>query len=506
MFSKIKASAKVVVFALFVGVLGGCDQTTKNDKPNILFVSVDDLRPELGCYGKDQIQSPHLDQLAREGTIFTRAYCQQAVCSPSRISVMTGLRPDSTYIYDNRTHHRERQPDVVTLTQHFIRHGYHAVDFGKIFHGHMGKFNDGLSWSEPWYYPPQNYTDNLRGYLSKENRNILKQKGSPGHPWFHGSAFEAEDVPDASYPDGMTAEAALEALPRLKKMSDKGKPFFLALGIEKPHLPFLAPKKYWDLYDPREIQLSAVDTFPKGAPDMAGTHPVREIKWYHGVPADGNFSVEEAQNLIHGYYACVSYIDALVGKVLNKIRELDLEENTIVILWSDHGWKLSDYGAWSKGTNYEIDARVPLILKVPGSNNQSASSPALVELVDIYPTLCELVGIPLPPHLQGKSFASLVENPSAAGFDYAFTQFPRGEITRSGIPEMMGYSMRTSHYRYTRWINFKTGEILGEELYDHRNDPQETINLAASPETQEIVSIQSAIFDQRFRESLIAGL
>ena len=453
--------------------------------PNILFIAVDDLRPELSCYGASHIHSPNIDQLASEGMLFERTYCQQAVCSPSRISLMTGLRPDSTYIYDIQTHHRSTLPAVVTLPQHFIRHGYHAADFGKIYHGHMGRFNDVLSWSEPWYYPPQHFTENLRGYLSEENLAILRKRKRPGKPNFSANATEGEDVADEDYPDGQTVKKVLTEMPRFKAMSDEGTPFFLAIGFEKPHLPFLAPKKYWDLYDRDSVMLPGFSQLPHNAPEMAGTD-WGELRAYYDIPSTGNLSEAKARELVHGYYACVSYVDALIGKLVAGLKQNDLYDNTIIVLWGDHGWKLGDYGDWCKLTNFELDTRVPLLVRVPGNHNQGQSTRALVEFVDIYPSLCELSGIPLPNHLQGDSFVSLLANPDQAGKEAVFSQFPRGatDATRELAwedKEYMGYSMRTDRYRYTEWLRWKNRELVARELYDHQRDPQETANVIDNP-------------------------
>ena len=453
-------------------------------RPNVLFIAIDDLRPELGSYGSAHVISPNIDALASDGMLFERAYCQQAVCSPSRISVMTGLRPDSTRIYDNATHHRRTVPETVTLSQHFMQQGYHAVDFGKIYHGHMGAFNDVLSWSEPWYYPPSNFSENLRGYRSVENlAHLAANRRRPnGLINFSASATEGEDVPDNGYPDGMTVDTVVKALPRL---ASNGKPFFLAVGIEKPHLPFLAPKKYWDLYDRDSIRLPARQALPENAPAIAGMN-WGELRGYSDMPKQGDMSEEKARELIHGYYACVSYADALIGQLIQGLKENGLYENTIIVLWGDHGWKLGDYGDWCKLTNYELDTRVPLIVRAPGRTSPGSRTDALVELVDLYPSLSELAGLPLPEHLQGSSFAGLIDNPAGAGKPAAFSQFPRGNDPEAGengweSAFYMGYSMRTDRYRYTRWIERRSGDIVGEELYDHQRDPGETINVFTTP-------------------------
>ena len=463
---------------------------------NVLFIAIDDLRPELNCYGQGHIHSPNIDQLAAEGLLLERAYCQQSVCSPSRISLMTGLRPDSTYVHDNATHHRRTVPEVITLPQHFIQQGYYAVDFGKIYHGHMGAFNDALSWSELWYYPPQNYSENLRGYRSEENQRILAEhrRNPDGLVNFSAKATEGEPVADEAYPDGLTVQAAVEALPRLK---DQDQPFFLAVGIEKPHLPFVAPQKYWDLYDRQKIALPQQNTPPTNAPALAAIN-WGELRGYADIPERGELEEAQAKELIHGYYACVSYADALVGKLLAGLRENGLYDNTIVILWGDHGWKLGDYGDWCKLTNYEIDTRVPLVIRTPDMLKRGITSSALVELVDIYPTLSELAGLPLPGHLQGDSFAPLLTEPNRPWKQAVFSQFPRGaQETGEGSWEekqYMGYSMRTDRYRYTQWIRWDNKEIVAQELYDHRQDAQETVNVFGQAAYQSVADSLSRAF------------
>lgn len=497
----------IVPFCMMIGCNKKQEATVPHHdaatKYNVLFIAVDDLRPELNCYGKSHIHSPNIDRLAEEGIKFERAYCQQSVCSPSRISVMTGLRPDSTYVHDNATHHRRTVPEVVTLSQHFIQQGYHAVDFGKIYHGHMGAFNDALSWSELWYYPPQNYTENIRGYLSEENLQFLAEhrRKKDGLINFSAKATEGENVADEDYPDGLTVQAAIGAMPRLK---DQGKPFFLAVGIEKPHLPFVAPKKYWDLYDRDQIELPEQNRYPKNSPEMASIN-WGELRGYADMPAQGEMDDAKAKELIHGYYACVSYADALVGKLMTGLKDNGLYDNTIIVLWGDHGWKLGDYGSWCKLTNFEIDTRVPLIVRSPNMEKRGITSQALVELVDIYPSLSELAGLPLPDHLQGDSFAPLLSNPDLPWKQAVFSQFPRGaQETHEGSwedKEYMGYSMRTQRYRFNKWVRWDTKEVVARELYDHRSDALETVNLIDDPTYRTVIDSLDAEFGQKLEEA-----
>jgi iduronate 2-sulfatase len=442
---------------------------------NVLFIAVDDLRPALGCYGDRTARSPHIDRLAASGVVFNRAYCQQAVCSPSRTSLLTGLRPDSTKVYDLQTHFRDTIPDVVTLPQHFKNHGYYTVGMGKIYHGGL---DDAQSWSEPH----RNGTG--EGYVLAENKervatSAAKAKAqpkpkNPSAPRGRGEPFELADVPDSAYHDGSLADMAVAKLQELKA---KEQPFFLAVGFLKPHLPFNAPKKYWDLYDPAKLKLAANSFRPKDAPPYAVTD-FGELRNYYGVPASGPVPEEMARKLIHAYRAATSFTDTNVGRVLDELDRLGLRDNTIVVLWGDHGWKLGEHASWCKHSNMENDTNAPLILAAPGAKAAGQSTAALVEFVDIYPTLAELAGLPLPAHLQGVSVQPLLDDPARPWKTAAFSQYPR---SHEGTP-LMGYAMKTDRYRYVEWRHRNTGQPINYELYDHQADPAENQNLAGRPE------------------------
>jgi iduronate 2-sulfatase len=442
---------------------------------NVLFIAVDDLRNELGCYGVQGIRSPNIDQLAARGMTFDRAYCQQAVCSPSRSSLLTGCRPDTTKVYDLVTHFRKSLPDVVTLPQHFNNHGYFTRSVGKIYHP---GFDDKPSWSEP---APR---VNRPTYALEENKALVARKtaAAAGKQFaapsarsnaMKGPAYECADVPDNTYSDGAIADAAIEML-----REAKDKPFFLAVGFLKPHLPFVAPKKYWDLYRRDGIPMAPNPFPPQDAPRIALSN-WGELRAYEDIPQVGPLTDEQAQTLKHGYYACVSYMDAQLGRVLAELDRLGLREQTVIVLWGDHGWKLGEHGEWCKHTNFENDTHAPLICCAPGQKAAGRHSPALVEFVDIYPSLCELAGLPLPSHLEGTSFAPLLDAPQRSWKKAAFSQYPRG----GGV---MGYSMRTDRYRLTRWLNRNEAEVA-RELYDHQTDPQENVNIADRPENREVV-------------------
>ena len=456
------------------------------DRPNVLFVAVDDLRPEFGAYGASHVRSPNLDRLARSGVTFNRAYCQQAVCSPSRSSVMTGTRPDTTKVWDLETHFRTALPNVVTVGQHFKNHGYFVQGMGKIFHG---GFDDEPTWSTPWQTPraqaygtPENLALNQRQYQPDPDGGQGKKRGGkkqPTRPGSRGPAFEGADVPDDTFVDGKVADLAVATL---RELSRKSQPFFLAVGFVKPHLPFVAPKKYWNLYDPAKIQLAPNKYRPKDAPEYA-IQPGGEMRAYHGIPA-GSIPDDLARQLKHGYYAAISYMDAQLGKVLDELDRLGLREKTIVVLWGDHGWKLGEHDAWCKHSNAENDTNAPLLLSAPGMQ-RGVRTNALVEFVDIYPTLADLAGLPLPSHLEGRSFKPVLAQPDRAWKSAAFSQYPRNADGK----QLMGYSMRTARYRFTAWQHrHDPSKVEAVELYDHQADPQENTNLANRPEHRALVA------------------
>lgn len=442
---------------------------------NVLFLAVDDLRTELGCYGVKGIHSPNIDRLAARGTAFDRAYCQQAVCSPSRTSLLTGCRPDTTKVYDLVTHFRKHLPEVVTLPQHFKNHGYFTRSVGKIYHPGL---DDKPSWSEP---SPR---VGRPTYLLEENKALVERKtvAVAGKEFANpvarsnatkGPAYECADVPDNAYSDGAIADAAIDMLRQAKD-----KPFFLAVGFLKPHLPFVAPKKYWDLYRRDEIPMAPNPFPPQDAPKFALVD-WGELRAYEDIPRIGPLTDEQARTLKHGYYACVSYMDAQLGRVLEELDRLGLRENTLIVLWGDHGWKLGEHGAWCKHTNFENDTHAPLICSVPGQKAPGRHTKGLVEFVDVYPSLCELAGLPLTSHLEGTSFAPLLNAPEQPWKKAAFSQYPRG----GGV---MGYSLRTDRYRLTRWLQ-RDGSEAARELYDHQTDPQENVNVADRPENKALV-------------------
>jgi arylsulfatase A-like enzyme len=435
---------------------------------NVLFIAVDDLKPALACAGDPIAKTPNIDRLAARGTTFTRAYCQQAVCSPSRSSLMTGHRPDSTKVYDLETHFRKALPEVVTLSQHFKNHGYTARGVGKIYHG---GYDDPASWSAPWEptrgasFGPvgQKRIGQLKAEAKAAGNDVSKVRGLP---------TEAPEVPDTALNDGWTAERAIAIL---REPGFQAQPFFLAVGMVKPHLPFVAPKKYWDLYDPATLpmptNLKPPTNAPAYAPQLGG-----ELRAYDGIPKSGPISPEMTRQLIHGYYAAVSYMDAQVGRLLDALEQQGLTKNTIVILWGDHGWHLGDHSIWCKHTNYEKATRSALVVSRPGQKVAGEQCSALVEFVDIYPTLAQLAGLPAPTDVQGTSFAPLLDDPKRPWKAAAFSQYPR-RVQAHG--PLMGYAVRTDRYRYVEWRKTKDNSVIDRELYDHATDPDENINIAA---------------------------
>ena len=437
-------------------------------RPNILFIAVDDLRPELGCYGVPIVRSPNIDRLAQTGMVFDRAFCQHAVCSPSRSSLLTGTRPDTTKVWDLSTHFRKALPDVVTLPQLFKNQGYFTQAMGKIYHH---GYDDPASWSVPTAFPKAPHGAERAPVDPDAASTKASRRGPP---------FGSPDVPDNQLHDGELADLAVAALDDLAK---KPQPFFLAVGFIKPHLPFISPKKYWDLYDPAKIPLAPNPFPPRDAPAYAIV-PGGEVHSYGGVPAGRHLPDDYARQLKHGYYAAVSYMDAQVGRVLAELDRLGLREKTIIILWGDHGWKLGEHDAWAKHSNVENDTRAPLLICVPGMANAGQHTGALVEFVDVYPTLAELAGLPLPKHLEGVSLKSLLQEPQGSVKAAAFSQFPR----KVGRKNLMGYTMRTDRYRLTRWVNRADHtKVDAVELYDHQTDPQENTNIAHDPGNQALV-------------------
>ncbi len=440
------------------------------EHPNVLFIAIDDLRPELGTYGT-KVSSPNIDRLAESGTRFDRAYCQQAVCGASRLSIMGGLYPTKTR---EQTYHvsgwRDRYPDLLTMNKHFGAQGYRTIGLGKIYHGTSGPGIDPANWGE-WHQL------GAEEYALPENRKarqaalVAGKVGDKLDP-AKGPTTEMADVPDNTYSDGLRAIKAIEIIQELSSKPDS--PFFLAVGFTKPHLPFVAPKKYWDLYNREDFQMPDNRSIPPGYPRHAANPIAHEMNKYSDYVGDSplDFPDEMNHRLLHGYAAAASYVDACVGRVLDALEESGLADNTIVVLWGDHGWKLGDHSSWCKHTNLECDTRVPLIVRDPRIE-QSKPTNRLVELIDIYPTLCDMADIPIPDHVQGRSFRKLLSDPEAGHRIEAYSSYPAGKTT--------GHSIRISKYRYTEWRDNKSGEVTAKVLTDLDADPGEETNVISKP-------------------------
>lgn len=442
-----KMNRLLLLFVLLVPI-----QAFASEQPNVLFIAVDDLRPELACYGKQHVHSPNIDRLAATGVLFERAYCMVPTCGASRASLMTGIRPSRNRFVNYLAWAERDAPGITTFNTQFKKNGYYTVSLGKVFHQPE---DNAQGWSEPawrpkgipWYRRPENHE------LHEKLQKLGRRKRGP--------AWESADVPDTAYRDGVLAERAIAEMRRLR---ENDKPFFLAVGFFKPHLPFVAPKKYWNLYDHTKIQVASNYHVPKDAPNES-IHNSGELRAYAGIPASGPVSDETARNLIHGYYACVSYTDALIGKLLDELDRLGLADSTIVVLWGDHGWNLGEHTLWCKHSCYETSMQIPLIVRAPGVKGGRRRS-GLVESIDLYPSLCELAGLPLPEHLQGRSFATLMQNPDADWKSAAVGRYRNGD------------TIRTDNFRLTEYTNAK-GQLTSRMLYDHGVDPGENVNVAA---------------------------
>lgn len=427
-------------------------------KPNVLMICVDDLKPNLGCFGDATAQTPNIDRLAGRGVVFEKAFCNQAVCSPSRNTLMTGLRPQTLGIYDLPTHFRKAAPDAVTLTQYFKQHGYKTEGLGKIYHVGHGNIDDAASWSVPSFKPK------AQTYVNAESTSTTRPSKAGGD---RGWATESADTADETYADG---KVALETVKRIQAAAEKPEqPFFIAVGFIRPHLPFVAPKKYWDLYDPAALPMPQVKEPPAGAPSYAPQFG-GELRQYSDMPKTGPIDETMTRRLIHGYYAATSYMDAQVGKVLEALEASGQAGNTLVLLWGDHGWHLGDHGMWCKHTNYEQAARIPVIVSAPGKS-AGTKTQSLIETADIYPTLCELAGLPVPQGLDGRSFAAVVTDPAAKIRDSVIHVYPRNAL--------LGRAIRTERYRLVEWKKPGAENTVDAfELYDYQADPLETKNLA----------------------------
>ncbi len=447
-----------------------------DQKLNVLFIMADDLTGYIGPVSVSV--APNLARLARRGLSFTNAYCQQALCNPSRASLLTGKRPNTLRIWNNGTHFRELNPQVVTLPQYFKQHGYETRCVGKIFHNwHTRQKGDPISWSATEILHYANHGDDIPLVEGALPPNLALDMGR-----LYGKVplCECRDVPDEAYYDGRVATAAIEVLEQIKD-----KPFFLAVGFWKPHAPFNAPKRYWDLHPVDEQRIGRGSPPPRNVPIIA-LHDSREIL---GIPPQQiTPAPDQAAEMRRGYLANISYMDFQVGRLLDALERLGLDSKTVIVFVSDHGYHLGEHGLWGKTSCFDRDARVPLIIALPGKNSLGVPAEGLVELIDIFPTLIELGGLPPLEGLEGMSLVPMLHDPSLELKQAAFTQHPRPayyDRSETGLPEAMGYSVvwkssghSIERYRYTEWRDWNTGEVLATEFYSYTSGPGERENLA----------------------------
>ena len=519
---------KSIWFFSFTILFGGSSLfAQEKKKPNVLFIAIDDLKPILGCYGDKLVKTPNIDRLASMGTVFLSNYCQQAVCGPTRASIMTGTRPDITKIWDLKTKMREANPNTLSLPEYLISQGYTTSGVGKIYHpSSADKKSDEPSWSIPFLKPIE--SDYAKGigepafkhYQAADLKKralefeMAKAEGKKGKgkkekddddaestgESKRGPATECLDLPDNAYEDGVSAIIAKNQIINLTKA---GKPYFMAVGFHKPHLPFVAPKKYWDLYKRDEMPLAPFQQHAKNEVFLA-YETSGELRNYTDIPEFTTFTKEDLRaglkpvkqkELIHGYYAAVSYVDAQVGILLNTLDSLGVLKNTIIVLWGDHGWHLGDHDIWGKHTNFEQATKAPLIFAAPGF--KAGKTTSMTEHLDVFPTICNLAGLEIPKSAQGKSLVSIMKNNKATVKEYSISQYPRNikggefkKLTGYTSAKLMGYSLRNNRYRFTLWLNnnfrseehFTEDRVYAAEMYDYVKDPLEKVNVANEKE------------------------
>ncbi|WP_258104172.1 sulfatase-like hydrolase/transferase [Marinoscillum sp. MHG1-6] len=491
-------------------------QDLHSQQRNVLFIAVDDLKPMIGAYGDQVIQTPNMDRLAAMGTVFTNASCQQSVCGPSRTSILTGWYPDQTEVYNLSTQMRDKNPDVITLPQHFIANGYFSTGGGKMYDPrNVDNSFDASSWSESYKHTiPLAYHDAVLGrgfqgyhnpavepayqdyeqYLVDNNITSNQEKNEALKLFPDAKpSVENMDVPDDAYKDGAAASFLIK---KLDGLTGSSQPFFLSAGFSKPHLPFAAPKAYWDLYDRNSIAVHPEQgqsaTIPAFAYDIDG----ELLSSYSDTPLSGTINEAKQKELIHGYMACVSYVDAQIGKVLDKLDELNLTDNTVIVLWGDHGFHLGDHSQWAKKTNFEQAVRSPLMIYSPDTGLTNNVTDAPVELVDVYPTVCALAGVTPPAGLAGTSLVPLLNDPTASVRFAAMSQYHRDG-------DKMGYTLRNERYRYTKWIHMdydngeRIGPVVGHEFYDYQVDEYETVNLYGDSKYDVVIAAMEAEFASR---------
>lgn len=477
------------------------------ERPNVLMIAIDDLRPMLGCYGDRRIQTPNIDRIARRAVLFERAYCQYAKCGTSRLSLMTGLRPDAVGVFSNNkadvAKFRQRRPDAVSLPRWLKQHGYHTQSFGKIYHD---EWDQAADWTVPSFPGRPREMWEITNDADPTGPTLIAER-------LACPIMQSPDVSDDHLFAGRMTREVLRTVRELP--SDR--PHFLAVGYRRPHLPFVAPRRYFDLYQPDLSWLPVNALPPESSPAMAWFNsdgyvgsaarvgltmprrPTRQeaIEWngfemrsYLDVPYHGPIPIKRQLEIYQAYAACISYVDAQIGKLLDELESADGWEQTIVVLWSDHGWHLGEHGAWGKMTNFEIATRVPLLIAAPGIGPGRTQS--LAELVDLYPTLCDLTGLEPPDHVQGESLLAALREPSVVSQDVAASQYSRFQ------DRFMGRAVRTARYRFVEWTEVASGERVQRELYDHSIDPHEQTNQADNPRYAHAVRQLASRLSERF--------
>jgi iduronate 2-sulfatase len=461
------------------------------EKLNVLFIASDDMRPQLGCYGDPVVKSPHLDALARRGMLFQRSYVQQALCSPSRISMLSGRYPHTTGIFEIGRPLRATMPDITTMPQHFKNHGYHTRSLGKIYH--VG-IDDAASWTVPAWHSQQPRTSVATKAAVAKYVAELKAKGieiakkGPGNRNAAIPAFEAVDCGDDDLLDG---DCAVNAIAQLREHAkNPGQPFFLAVGFSNPHVPWIAPKKYFELYDPAKLPLAKNEFLPKGSPDFAATSG-QDFYGYKDVPQVKGDQLPESYKraCLQGYLAAISYVDAQVGRLLATLDETGLAKNTIVVFWTDHGYYMGEHTWWgAKHNNYEGATRNCLIVATPGMKTAGQTTEALAQSVDLAPTLTELCGLPAHEGFQGRSLRPVLDDPKADVNTAAFSWYPKAGY--------LGVAMRTDQWRYIEWT--KPGAPTERELFNMVHDKQNDLNVAAKPEHDKVIDSLSRQMREKF--------
>ena len=479
-------------------ILGSCSKEgiketkqNENNKPNVLLIYMDDLRPQLGCYGNKIIKSPHIDQFASTAVLFNEAYCNVPVCGASRASMLTGMYPNKNRYINYDTFVSKEEPEAVSFPMLFKQNGYTTISNGKIYHHLDDNMGD---WDEVWRpyafdkndkgLAPTDYWQSLwKDYLLPKNIALYRKTGT-------GFAYESAAVSDSAYIDGLMTQKVISDI---KKLKNSDKPFLLTAGFISNHLPFNAPKDHWDKYSKEEIKQPNNNFVPKNAPAISISN-WGEMRAYTDIPKKGQVDDTTALKLIHGYNATVSYVDVLIGNILKTLKDEGMDKNTIVILVSDHGYSLQEHTQWAKYNPYHNASHVPLMIRTPDMKKGAVTN-ALVELVDIYPTLAELCGLTPPKdQLAGKSLVSILTKPESKGKDHVFTKTGNA------------FTIKTKDFAYTEFIDLKTYKTITSMLYDHQKDPDENVNIVDDKVYEKTVEKLKKILHTDFQQNITGGL